>query len=72
MNRVYVVRHGTEWASRIGGASRASRVFSTQKAAIEYARPVARTTHAELYIQGRSCRFRASDSHGNDPRSIPG
>lgn len=72
MNRIYVVRHGDEWASRVGGASRASRVFSTQKAAIDYARPVAKASHAELYIQGRDGRFRDSDSHGNDPRNIPG
>ena len=72
MNRVYVVRHGAEWAIKVGGASRALRVFSTQKEAIDYARLIAKANSAELYIQDRSGRFRDSDSYGNDPRSIPG
>jgi hypothetical protein len=64
---VNVVRHGEQWAVRRDGASRASRVFETQREAVEYGRPIARRDKTELRIQDRRGQWRDSDSYGPDP-----
>ncbi|MGC4104899.1 MAG: DUF2188 domain-containing protein [Thermomicrobiales bacterium] len=64
---VNVVTHPDGWAVRRDNATRASRVFSTQQAAIDYGRPIAQRDETELRIQDRHSRWRDSDSYGNDP-----
>jgi uncharacterized protein YdaT len=64
---VNVVRHGDDWAVRRDGANRVTRVFDTQKQAIDFARPIARQDQTELRIQDRHGNWRDSDSYGNDP-----
>ena len=68
----YVVRHGKDWASTKAGATRVSKVFKTQAAAVAYTRAIAREEGVELRIQDRYGQFRQCDSHGHDPRSIRG
>lgn len=38
------------WAVRRSGSARASRLFSTERAAIEYARQTARKEHTNLFV----------------------
>jgi hypothetical protein len=64
---VYVVKHPDGWAVRNEGNSRASRVTSTQREAIDIARPLAKRQEGELTIQNRHGQFRSKDSYGNDP-----
>lgn len=55
------------WAVKKGGSSRATKVYSTQKEAIDHARTIAKTQKAEFYIHGRDGRIREKDSYGKDP-----
>jgi Uncharacterized protein conserved in bacteria (DUF2188) len=57
------------WAVRRSGASRASRVFETQRDAVSYARHVARKEGAALYIHDRDGTIRHRDTYGPDPIS---
>lgn len=64
---VNVVKHDSHWAVRRDGAQRASRVFETQKEAIDYGRSIARRAGAELRIQDAQGRWREAESYGSDP-----
>ncbi len=64
---VNVTRRGEDWAVVRDGAGRASRLFETQREAIDYGRDIARTQQTELRIQDRNNRWRDSDSYGGDP-----
>jgi len=64
---LHVVPSDGRWSVRRAGASRASKVYSTQKEAIDSARSRARSEGGELYIHGRDGRIRERDSYGNDP-----
>lgn len=64
---VNIVTHPDGWAVRRDNAERASRVFPTQREAIDYGRPIARRDETELRIQDRNSRWRDSDSYGPDP-----
>lgn len=55
------------WAVKNAGASRASKVFSTQSAAIEYGRESARKSHSELFVHARDGTIRERNSYGRDP-----
>jgi hypothetical protein len=55
------------WSVRKTGSSRASKVFSTQNDAIDYARSRAKEEKLELYIHRRDGTIRERDSYGNDP-----
>jgi hypothetical protein len=55
------------WAVRRSGASRASRVFPTQRDAVHYAREIARKEGAELYVHRGDGTIRDRDSYGVDP-----
>ncbi|MDX9859291.1 MAG: DUF2188 domain-containing protein [Rhodospirillales bacterium] len=60
------------WDVKRGGAERASRHFDTKQPAVDYARDVSRNQETELRIHNRDGKISQSDSHGNDPRKIPG
>ncbi len=64
---VNVVRHGDDWVVRRDGGQRASRIFDTQREAIDYGRPIARRDETELRIQDVNARWRDSDSYCPDP-----
>lgn len=64
----HVVRKsGGGWAVKKGGSSRATKVYKTQKEAIEHGRDIAKSQNAEFYIHGRDGRIREKDSYGLDP-----
>lgn len=46
--------------------------FDTQGAAILVARFIASSLDLELQIRGTDGRIREADSHGHDPKDIPG
>ena len=54
------------WSVRHSGATRATRVFDTQKDAIDYARRIARKESGELYIHRRDGTIKERDSYGHD------
>ena len=57
--------HG-EWQVKKAGASRATKICSTQQEALEMARTLALHQQAELFIHGRNGRIRERNSYGND------
>lgn len=67
MKNQYVVRHGDGWAVRGANNSRATKVTSTQKEAINVARNIAINQHSEMRVQGINGKFRTCNSYGNDP-----
>ena len=66
---VWVQTHpdDTRWQVKREGASRASRVFDTQREATEFGRTLAKREKVELVIAGRDGKIRQRDSYGNDP-----
>ena len=46
--------------------------FGTQDEAIRWGRRLAERENGELVIHGDDGQIREKDSHGNDPRDIPG
>lgn len=68
-NRRTVSPRGSDWAVQAPGASRASSVHDTQKAAQDAARNTLRNSGGgELVTQGRDGRIRAKDTIGRpDP-----
>lgn len=62
-----VPRTDGRWSVRQTGASRASRVFTTQADAVSYARAQAQKESGELYIHRQDGTVRSRDSYGQDP-----
>ena len=60
------------WNVRRGGAERSSGHFNTKQEAIDRAREISRNASTELKIHNLDGKISQSDSHGNDPRDIPG
>ncbi len=67
MKNYFVTRKNGQWSVKKGGASRASRNFSTQKEAINFGKKLAKNANSELTIQGRDGKFREGYRYGNDP-----
>ncbi|HHY58868.1 MAG TPA: DUF2188 domain-containing protein [Chloroflexi bacterium] len=63
----HVVPSAQGWAVKKGGASRASKVFTHKRDAIDYARQVSQHQHTELLIHGADGKIQSADSHGGDP-----
>jgi hypothetical protein len=70
MSDVHVVPHGDSWALEVAGDKQ--ETFDTQEAAISRGRKVAEQEQGELVVHGEGGQVREEDSHGNDPRNIPG
>ena len=68
----HVVPHGNDWAVKGEGNKRATVVVDTQQKAIDVARDISRNQHSELYIHNRQGQIRERDSHGHDPKKVPG
>ncbi len=63
----HVVPKGDGWAVKAAGSTRATKVFDTQRDAINAARRIAQNQQAELIVHGRDGRIRDKRSYGNDP-----
>jgi hypothetical protein len=70
MGDVHVVPNGDDWALEVEGQQRDS--FRTQNEAITRGRQLAEEEQGELVVHGEGGEVRQKDSHGNDPRDIPG
>ena len=70
MSDVHVVPHGDVWALEVAGDKQES--FHTQAEAIRRGRELAEREQGELVVHGEDGRIREKDSHGHDPRDIPG
>ena len=70
MPDVHVVPDGDRWTCEIGGKKRSTH--TTQEEAITQGRHLAEDQNSELVSHGQDGRIREKDSHGNDPRDIPG
>jgi hypothetical protein len=55
------------WSVLRSGASRATRVFRTQKDAVSFAKKQARKDSTELYVHRRDGTIQERDSYGQDP-----
>lgn len=72
-NEVHVVPHrvgGFRWSVTKKGVPLAS--FYTKANAITFARMLARTNKAELFIHKGDGQIQSRDSYGHDPESRPG
>lgn len=63
----WVSPRGDKWAVHGAGASKDTKLFTTQAEAIQYAREIAKNQQSELIVQGMNGRIRSKDSFGNDP-----
>lgn len=63
----HVVPHADGWAVKGAGNSKATRVTSTQREAIQIAQDIARNQKSDTKIHGTDGRIRAGNSYGNDP-----
>jgi hypothetical protein len=70
LSDVHVVPSGDDWALEVEGEQRDT--FPTQNEAITRGRQLADREQGELVIHGEGGEVREKDSHGNDPRDIPG
>ena len=65
-------RENGQWAVQTDGTTRAYRVSDRKADAVRIARSVAKNQGAELVIKNERGRIESKDSHGRDPRRIPG
>jgi len=70
--KVFVVKHGDEWATKTANTKRVTKVFDTQQAAVVAGRTQAIHNGAELTIQNKHGQFREKNSYGNDPKNVKG
>ena len=64
---IEVAPHGDKWQAKRQGNQKASKVFDTQKEAIDYSKPKAKDDKVEFIIKNRKGQIREKDSYGNDP-----
>ena len=63
----HVVPAKDGWAVKRAGSPKATKVFATQKEAIEKGREIAKNHRSELLIHGRDGRIREKNTYGRDP-----
>ncbi|MDR0443750.1 MAG: DUF2188 domain-containing protein [Treponema sp.] len=60
------------WNVKSGGSSRASIHTRTKQEAVDLGREISRNQKTEFVIHGKNGVIQEKNSHGNDPRNIPG
>jgi hypothetical protein len=68
----HVIPQGAGWAVRGAGSTRATRVMSSRREAIEVAREIARNQRTQLVIHGPDGRIREKTGFGSKPDSRTG
>lgn len=63
----WVSPRGKQWAVHGERNEKDTKLFDTQREAMDYARKIAINQHSEVIIQGRNGKIRSKDSYGNDP-----
>ena len=69
---IHVLPEDGRWAIKEEGQDEPFQIHETQEAAITDARALASSRGVELLIHGENGEIRERDSHGNDPRDVPG
>lgn len=64
---IHVVKNGNVWQAKQENAQRSSGNFTTQRAAFERAREIAKNNGLEVAIHGLDGKIRDKHSYGNDP-----
>ena len=64
---LHVVHSQGEWKVRREGSMRASKVFDSKAAAIDYGHKIGKSERLELYIHNMDGRIADRRSYGNDP-----
>lgn len=72
LKQLWVMPHEIGWQAKHAGAQRSAFTASTKAEVIDRARKMARKHHDELIITDMHNVIQDKDSHGRDPRSIPG
>ncbi len=67
MANQHIVPNNGQWQLKRENATRATKIFNTQKEAIAFGRKIAIRQQSELIIHNRQGRIRDKDSYGNDP-----
>lgn len=62
----HVTPKGPLWQVIGAGNTKATKLFDTQKEAIDYGREIAKNQRTELVIHNRKGQIRDKDSYGND------
>ena len=70
--QVHVVPHNESWAVRVANRDRVESTHTSKEAAVTAGRTLAESLNAELKRHNLGGAITESDSHGNDPRNIPG
>lgn len=60
------------WDVKKSGADRVSGHFDRKQDAVDSGRQISRNQRTEFFIHGQDGKIQRKDSHGNDPRNIPG
>ena len=60
------------WNVKRAGTDKAIVHTDTKKQAVDLGRDISRNQGTELVIHGKDGVIQQKDSHGNDPRKIPG
>lgn len=60
------------WDVKRSGAEKASRHFDTKDRAVDAGREISRNQGTEFVVHRKDGTIQRKDSHGNDPRDIPG
>ena len=60
------------WDVKRSGSERASRHLDTRAEAVDAGREISRNQRTEFVIHRKDGTIQRKDSHGNDPRHIPG
>ncbi len=68
----HVTPHPQGWQVKGAGNSKATAVTSTQAAANEIAKAIAKNQQSEVLIHGQDGKIRDKNSYGNDPKNIKG
>lgn len=63
----HVTPKDNKWQVIGAGNTKATKLFDTQKEAIDFAKEIAKNQHCEVVIHGKNGRIRDKDSYGNDP-----
>lgn len=62
----HITPHGNLWQVIGAGNQKATKIFNTQKEAIEFGRKIAQNQKTELFIHNQKGQIRDRDSYGND------
>ena len=62
----HVTPKGDLWQVIGAGNSKATKLFDSQKEAIDYGREIAKNQHSELIIHNQKGQIRDKDSYGKD------